>query len=282
MDGQVPADLTYADWLKKQPHSVVEEVLGADRAALYRTGGLDVERFVDDKGKVLTLDQLKKQDAAAFELAGLNNPIRPPRGAPQDEIARFLEDVPAQRKLLGRDMGDLDGHVAAVEAAIDEQGWDATVEPLLGIRHYTGNSYIEWNKRSREGSSTSDDRKLTALTAKGIGELPAFQDEVWRAPARRAADGDAWWDRAEVGQTLALGDHLQSFSASRDVAAGWARDARLLVRISNPTRGAYIERISQNPGEEEVLLPPGLRYKVVDKRTEGSLRIIDLEIVGDD
>ena len=55
MDGQVPADLTYGEWLKKQSPKRQDEVLGASRAALFRSGGLPIEKFVNDKGKLLTL-----------------------------------------------------------------------------------------------------------------------------------------------------------------------------------------------------------------------------------
>lgn len=52
-----------------------------------------------------------------------------------------------------------------------------------------------------------------------------------------------------------------------------------MLHIAKPTRRAYIEDLSQNPGEQEVLLPAGLGYNVGGKRTVGNLRIIALEIV---
>lgn len=58
---------SYADWLKRQPVEVQNEVLGVRKAQLFRSGKLTLDRFVDSKGKVLTLEELKKRDAAAFE-----------------------------------------------------------------------------------------------------------------------------------------------------------------------------------------------------------------------
>lgn len=282
MDGQVSATETYDSWLRKQSGEVQDEALGPTRGALFRSGNLPVDRFTNRAGDELTLDQLKAKEDAAFERAGLNNPIKPPPGEPRDAIATFLDDVQAQRGLLFAQMGDLASHIRVVERAIDDNGWSASVEPLLGIRHYTGSSYESWNSRTREGRSTLEDRKLTALTARGIEQMPKVEGEVWRAPARRKAEGDGWWDRAQVGQELGLGEQLQSFSIDQDIASGWSRDSDLVLHIANPRHGAYIEQLSQNRGEHEVLLPPGLRYKVVGKRTVGSLRIIDLEIVDDD
>lgn len=66
MDGRVPESTTYQDWLKKQPEAVVEEVLGKTKAKLFNEGGLTLDRFVDFKGEVYTLDELRKHESAAF------------------------------------------------------------------------------------------------------------------------------------------------------------------------------------------------------------------------
>lgn len=71
MDGQVPADMTYADWLKKQPAGRQDDVLGPVRGKLMREGGLTLDRYYSDKGVFLNLDQLRARDAAAFVRAGL-------------------------------------------------------------------------------------------------------------------------------------------------------------------------------------------------------------------
>jgi hypothetical protein len=71
MDGQVPQDLSYGAWLKRQSAARQDAVLGAARGKLLRDGGLTLERFANDKGRWLTLDELKQLDAAAFKRAGL-------------------------------------------------------------------------------------------------------------------------------------------------------------------------------------------------------------------
>lgn len=65
MDGQVPESVTYQDWLKKKPASFQDEVLGKTKGRLFREG-LPLDRFVNDKGKVYTLDQLKQRDSEIF------------------------------------------------------------------------------------------------------------------------------------------------------------------------------------------------------------------------
>ncbi len=61
MDGQVPADQTYAEWLAKQSAERQDDILGPARAKLYRSGKVSFDRFYDDKGRYLTLDQLQSR-----------------------------------------------------------------------------------------------------------------------------------------------------------------------------------------------------------------------------
>lgn len=71
MDGQVPAEMNYQQWLAKQSASRQDEVLGPTRGKLFRQGGLPMDRFYNDKGVFLDLPQLRERDARAFAKAGL-------------------------------------------------------------------------------------------------------------------------------------------------------------------------------------------------------------------
>lgn len=71
LDGQVPADMTYQQWLRKQPAARQDEILGVSKGKLFRDGGLELDRFVDRAGQEYTLAELRVRDAAAFERAGL-------------------------------------------------------------------------------------------------------------------------------------------------------------------------------------------------------------------
>jgi len=59
MDGQVPADQTYGQWLAKQSLQRQEDVLGVERAQLFRSGKLSFDKFYNERGKFLTLAQLR-------------------------------------------------------------------------------------------------------------------------------------------------------------------------------------------------------------------------------
>lgn len=71
MDGQVPADMSYGEWLAKQPAARQDEILGRTRGKLLREGGLKMDAFYNDRGRWLDLDELRRRDSAAFERAGL-------------------------------------------------------------------------------------------------------------------------------------------------------------------------------------------------------------------
>lgn len=71
LDGQVPGETSYQGWLMKQSIDRQNEVLGVTKAQLFRDGGLTLDRFVNNKGHVYTLEQLRQRDSAAFTKAGL-------------------------------------------------------------------------------------------------------------------------------------------------------------------------------------------------------------------
>ncbi|WLG43243.1 hypothetical protein [Pseudomonas sp. FP1740] len=66
MDGQVPANTTYSEWLNRQSDARKIEVLGPARYQLLKDGKLDLEDFYTPTGEWMTLDQMRARDAAAF------------------------------------------------------------------------------------------------------------------------------------------------------------------------------------------------------------------------
>lgn len=71
MDGQVPKETSYAQWLQEQSLARQTDVLGETRARLMRDGKLSMDAMYDSKGRYLTLDELRQRDAEAFKRAGL-------------------------------------------------------------------------------------------------------------------------------------------------------------------------------------------------------------------
>jgi SPP1 gp7 family putative phage head morphogenesis protein len=67
MDGQVSEKLNYSDWLRTKPADFQDEVLGAERAKLFRDKKVDIDRFTNDRGRTYTLEELREVDAALFD-----------------------------------------------------------------------------------------------------------------------------------------------------------------------------------------------------------------------
>lgn len=71
LSGQVPDDMTYQEWLRKQSAARQDDILGKSKGLLFRKGGLTLDRFIDRSGHELTLVQMREKNAEAFRRAGL-------------------------------------------------------------------------------------------------------------------------------------------------------------------------------------------------------------------
>lgn len=65
MDGQVAADLSFADFLKGKPKAFADEMLGKGKAELWRDGKITLTELLSQSGNPLTLAQLKERYGSA-------------------------------------------------------------------------------------------------------------------------------------------------------------------------------------------------------------------------
>lgn len=63
---QVSENTNYEQWLRRQPISFIYEVLGITRGNLFVQGKLSIGAFVDNSGRVLSLEQLRALRPMAF------------------------------------------------------------------------------------------------------------------------------------------------------------------------------------------------------------------------
>lgn len=59
MDGQVPEDWTFEQWLKTKSATTQKEVLGAGRWELWKKGEIAAKDLVSESGRILTLEELQ-------------------------------------------------------------------------------------------------------------------------------------------------------------------------------------------------------------------------------
>lgn len=72
LTGTVPATTTYPDFLRRQSAAVQDDILGPTKGALFRRGGLSLDKFVEESGRELTLAELAARHEGAFLAANLN------------------------------------------------------------------------------------------------------------------------------------------------------------------------------------------------------------------
>ena len=72
MTGQVPAKVSYGEWLGRQSREFQDDVLGITRGRLFRRGGVTLDQFVDRTGREIPLSRLAETEASAFRSAGLD------------------------------------------------------------------------------------------------------------------------------------------------------------------------------------------------------------------
>lgn len=142
MDGQVPEDMTYAQWLKKQSAKRQDDVLGPTRGKLMREGELSMDRFHDDKGKWLTLDEIRKRDAGAF--ARMEAMTARETGVGPGGSGAFVSD-------LGFDAPNI-----AARDAVFTKGSETGHEWMSAVDNRTGKVFDAWTDKKKDAVSISD------------------------------------------------------------------------------------------------------------------------------
>jgi hypothetical protein len=123
MDGQVPADITFSDWLKTKPTSFADDLLGPKRAQLWRDDKITLTQLVDMRGNPMTLSQIEqslglkakpKYNPATGRTTGTPKPK-------QKTVDSFLEnDDGTFVQITQAEYDEIRGHAKRLVAAADE------------------------------------------------------------------------------------------------------------------------------------------------------------------
>ena len=99
LDGQVPGDITFAQFLRSKPDSFADRMLGKQRAELWRSGKITLNQLVDMRGNPLTVEELVALSKARPKQAAKPPPApavatAPPafEGVPEFKNAKEAED----------------------------------------------------------------------------------------------------------------------------------------------------------------------------------------------
>lgn len=143
LTGQVPASMTYQDWLSQQSADFQDSVLGPARGKMFRDGNLPLTRFVNHNGDTLTLDELAQKGPGSLYVSGA------------DTTELSLQDA----------IGNFDG--AAQSALMDS---NSRIDDLLGLDAQSQSAIGAWadgaeNSIATDVASGTDYETLRAAAA---------------------------------------------------------------------------------------------------------------------
>jgi hypothetical protein len=214
---------------------VQDDILGPSRAALFRTGKLKVESFVDNSGKTLTLEQLKGKNEAAFKAVAVASKEAAPAPKLTDAELEAVKDYTHTGYLAvnqalrqGATSNAIANSVGLLDSALSKSGLTDSVTVYRGI--------------DAEGAA--------ALSAQGFGYGQIIEDAAYMSASRDLAEGKKFAGQEGVLLAISAGKGQRAFDVSDVSSVGtaereilFARGSRLkVVRWDNETRTLYLER----------------------------------------
>ncbi len=128
MDGQVPAELNYEDWLAGKSDEYASKVLGPGRFALWKSGKLQLRHLTDQKNRPLTIAQLEAAisgDGFPVETEGVQ--YLPPTGPVPKYAAQPIDtDLAGQQPTIYKLEQVQDKHderIAVVKEFLAQEGF---------------------------------------------------------------------------------------------------------------------------------------------------------------
>lgn len=242
LTGTVPAKTSYPEWLKNQPAGIQDDILGRERAKLFRQGKVSIDKFTDSSGRTLTLDQLKaKMPADPPKVKGLR-----PGTKPND---RWIEEMTPEYREAVKQWSEAHGDIREYwltgegppEIAETAEFLD---EALAQAAPHEGTIYRGMNLSRAERDSFLDDLKRN-----GGMENKAFSSAS---------------HEEEIAASFMEGDD----------------NVGIFMRIENKS-GVNIERASTYEDEMEVVMRPGARYRlkrIGEPTKDGDFEMITIDL----
>lgn len=257
MDGQVPADETYGDWLKRQQRDTVEEILGKKKASLYIDGKLPIDRFTDETGREFTLAELSSREKTAWDRAfgsaaaqtkraeETRQRLLDPREDLTAEQARSLRALKATRTGIINKIARASDDALKAELEDKLADVDARIAPLV--------------KEPPQADLLSGPKAPGAAQAAREREnFPPVQQSL-TAPGRGLDPDDAGWRPSE--NMAALGQNVRTATLLDHAEYGG---------IYNETDDDLIEGMLVTNGKtHSVLIPQSLYHKAADLGFKG-------------
>ena len=170
-----------------------------------------------------------------------------------DELAKSEEKVLS----ILRNMSQGDGFKAC----------GMTVAEAAMIRFYTGFGFREMNKALRLGGKPAEEAKIAAeVLNAALKKLSRYTGTVKRGTTLPKDKLNEY----QVGKIISFPAYT-----STSLSNGWGGNAKFVIHTKT---GRYVGAHSAHPSEDEVLIAPGTKFKVIDRKETN----VDVEFVLDE
>ena len=236
MNGPVPADMTYDKWLRTQPVGFQDRVLGKEKAELFRNG-LTLDKFVNDYGKSLTLDELRK-------LYGVKPVVATP--------------APARVRVVTKTVS---------EASTAQKQWKEELTPKerRAVFSWTAEEYTKIRKMDLEDTPKSTKIGTYDSTYEdfqnALEKAPRFEGTVWRGI--RVTHPEKLIQQIKASDVVTM-EQTSSASVKQGIAEEFASKEGIskgfLFKFESKS-GVPVWEVSSFPHEQEVIIPKGSKFK---------------------
>lgn len=257
----VDANITYEQFLRDQPEWFQNDVLGKDKARLFREGGLTLDRFVDANGRQYSLAELRTRETETFQrvFGDRKQPYRARSpDAPTEHEERLLEWWSNGESDRAENFPAF-GRISSSEHAM--------------MNYYTAGGFKRLNRvlRGREKVSADDLGKAreiesiinSALKRMPKGEIPKvlYRGNSTVTPIRQAQLDAAARAAREGKRFVVKTEGFMSTTAKEEMASTFSQGYYL--KIVDPVSGRDISPLARYAEEEEYLFPSGTHFEVI-------------------
>jgi len=256
MNGQVPAKMTYGQWLKNQPKSIQNEVLGKGRAKLFRRGKVPVDRFVDNKFRSLSLKELEALEAYKIKHGRLprRTKLAGTKVVKKKVVTKKVTKKTTTKKKTG-----------VRQQATREAVREATAAEVTGAEVSTANMEgAELREALQKKFSTKYDEALNAAEIKYRKASKAY-DDVINETIEMRAEVIRQMNRRTKGYKKLMEDfneiQLAKQKAHKELYSSASKNYNKILKTMQSDMHEFIAIEAEGLSFEVNLVPKGMRFQ---------------------
>jgi hypothetical protein len=271
MDGQVSSKLGYEGWLKSKPEKFQRDVLGSTKFDLWNKGNLKFTDMVNQSGNALTLSQLNIK---------LDKPKKIVKTVREErQVFRSRNKAESPSKLDAQRERSLNNYEEGLEAKSPEEAfgfWTTSGYQDYKVQFAEGNLTSKATQIMKETFEKLDGNHDGSMLYRGMSVLR--KNEVFSSATGTKTQAQL----ADFVENLKVGDVVNditplSFTKSDEIAKEFIDikelakgDVAVMFKVKGVKKQGYdISDLSTAPWEQEVVIKPSSRMRIISITTEG-------------